>query len=693
MGQPSLGGALSVQRVRSLRAVSAIAALCFLGVASVVYENYTPFTLLPVGVALGFGLYAAFGPRESDAFASSLDDPRLPGVLTAAFLLSVAVAMFSLRNAYYTKPTPFYVAIAVAAGVLVLRILLTDAHLTNGLFAFIFGLATFLTNQVVMPLGQNGPDSGFHRRFAQQVYETGLVPGVGGTEPWSTQYIGYPLQHVVSASTAQVTGYPVTPSYRGVAILGMVLVLPLTYLVARRLGSREFALLAVVVVASMEYVVYRVGHPSKLAYALPLLMLTFACAIYIYHRRGGAGVVPLFALFSIALVFTHAHTAFTALILMVALAIGCWLAPIVEPRLARALRFDADGHARGIEADGGESTDRPASSLHRSSGGVPDFETATASRFHVLAFAFVVAFVAQAIYFSDFYGNIVEILLNWVEAILLASESTREAPRFGQLPNESLFVNTIGSGLLVAFVVLGLLDSLERRRTIGFVLTSWLAAAGVLMVLGVVGDAQFALPNRVYVIAQLTAMGFFAAGGLVYLFSQTDRTGPEVARVLAVALVAVVVCFVFFSTASTIAGPGTSPFNDDVPHRIWTGMVEQNAADDFAKGHLDEDLYRSASSYPIDVDGGIDYSSAIPGEVVYVNGYGLSTGTTLQSGPGQIGGAIYAIPREPTAGLVDSSNRIYDNGAVEFYQVRGDQPTSTQSSMASPPSQGVGGVA
>jgi hypothetical protein len=668
--------ALLLSQLRSLRTVSAVLAVLFVGIAGFVYQNFTPFVLLPIGVATGFGTYAAFGTRRVDVVAGALHDPRLPGVLSAAFFFAIATAVFALRNAYYTKPLLFYAAVAVAGGLVVVRILLTESHLTNGLFAFVFGLTTFVTNQLVYPLGLNGPDSGFHRSFARQIYETGIVPELG------TQYVGYPLQHILSASVTHVSGLTVDPIYRTVAILGMVLVLPLTYLIARQFGSREFSLLAVVVVASMDYVVYRVGHPSKMAYALPLLLFIFTFAIYVSQRRATPGAVVLFALFCVALVFTHVHTAFVALILLSLLGIGRWLAPIVEPPLARLLNFDSPTAA--LRGDGGSTDETPGPRGVPNSSNDPDFGSAIGSRLHVLAGVFIVAFIAQAVFFSGFYGNVVEILLQWVDAILLAGQegTTQETPRFGQLPTEALLVNTIGSGLLVSFVVLGILDYLERRRTIGFVLLTWLGGAGAVMIIGVIGDAQFALPNRVYVIAQLTAMSFFAAAGIGYLFSQTARSTTEAGRALGVGLVAIVVAFVFFSTASTIAGPGTSPFNDDVPHRMWAGMTEQQAADSFAEGIVDGDLYQAANSFPIDENARFDYSGAEPGTVVYINEYRLNTGVTLQGGPGQIGGAIYAIPQEPRAGLAGSENRIYDNGAVEFYQIRHDETRTPERTEA-----------
>ncbi len=664
--------------LRSLRTLAAVAAVVTAGASYFAYQNFTPFALLPVGVTVGLLVYVVLGSRRRSLDQlldeTSTDDPRLPGVLTVVFLFASTAAILSIQTGYYTKPVSFYIATAVAAGVLVIRVLFTDAHITNGMLAFLLGLNTFFSNQLAYPDGLNGEDSGFHRRFAGHIYETGVIPGVGTTEAASTQYTGFPVQHLLAASTTHLTGGALTPTYRTVGILGMLLILPLAYLVARELGTREFAVLTVLFVATMEYVVFRAGHPSKMAYSLPLLVLVFLAIIYIYRRKATPEMLPLFVLFSLALIFTHAHTAFVALLMLCALAIAHWLVPLVEPPFARL--FELGSTPDELRRDGGEPTDVPSSKAEYSTVGERVAE-AVQSRMHVLAVVFLIGFLTQAIYYADFYGDVVEILAQWVDAIFVsASESTRESPRFQAIPTESLLINTIGSGLLFMLVTLGILDFIERRVTLALTLVVWFGGAGVLMAVGIVGDAQFALPNRIYVIAQLTAMGFFAAAGLIYLFSHAERPNPKARNVAVLLVVFLCVGFVFFSTASTIAGVETSPFNDDVPHRTLYSMSEQQAADSFADGTIDEEYYRSAGSFPADDDWRLDYSEADAGTVVYVNEFNLQTGITLRSGPGQIGGSTYAVPDQPRDGLVERSDRLYDNGAVEMYRVH-DRATAT----------------
>ena len=641
------------------RRVSAFLAFVFFGISVFVYRAFTPFTLLPVGVTLDFGIYAILGPLGTDRQIPAVADPRLPGVLTVGFFLALTAAILSLQNGYYTKPVPFYLGTAAAAGLLVARILLTDAHVTNGLWAFVLGVTTFTTNQIVMPFGQTGPDSGFHRSFARQIYDTSHIPG-------GYQYTGFPLQHVLSANVAHFSGLDVALAYRATAIGAMLLVLPLIYLVARRLGSREFALLAVVIATSMEYVIYRAGYPSKLAYALPMLMLTFVGTIYVAHRRSMPGMVILWALFATAMVYTHAHTAFTAGIMMVALAAGVWLVPFVR-RLIDRLN---PGSVRIARTDGS----RPAFDTL-----LEDLETARASRLHMFAVLFAVVYLTHTLYFAGFYGNMLDILSRWVEVILLQDDTVvKETAGINALPTETLILNTVGSGLLIVFVVLGGLDHFQQWRRYTLVIGTWLVAAGLLMIVGVIGDAPFALPNRIYVMAQLTVMVFLAAGGVLYLARRLTFPERSTAQTSVLIVCGIVALFVFFSTASTIAGPSTSPFNDGVYYRMWTGMVEQEAADEFADGKIDEDLYVAAQSFPVDDNARLQYDDAEPGSVVYVNEHTLQTGVRLKAGYGQIGTSVWGIPERPRAGLAERSDRTYDNGPVELYRVReADRPADS----------------
>jgi len=624
----------------TLRQLSAAGAVVTALFAVVVYQVLSSFVLLAVGTAAGFALYALFGGvPDGDLRSFDIgDNTALPGLLTLGFLLSSAVALFSLSGAYYTKPLLYYVAVAVAAGFLGLRIILTDAHRTNGVLAVLYGLNTFVTNQLAFPLGLNGPDIGDHLGLARTIVETAHIVGGG-------LYNGFPAQHLIAASTAVASGTPVTGAYRLVGIFGMVLTIPVTYLIAWQYGSRRFAVLGMLVVGSMEYVVYRAGHPSKLAYVLPLLVFTFATVAYLSSKRS-AGMTALFALFSTALVFTHAHTAFVTLVFLGTVGIGHRLLDRIDQSLPGWSLFARVGPDDLTLVDSGLS-----------------------DRTHMLALLFAIAFVTQFLYFAGFFGQFVSIAAQYVDVLFQTGgpDSVKETPRFSTIPFDAILLNTIGSGLLTALAVLGALHQFERRVRFTAVLFGWMVVAAVLMVGGVLFDVPFALPNRVYVITELTGAGLFAAAGIVYLVRQSESR--RFGRALVVFVVAVIVAFTLFSTASTIAGIETSPFNEDVPHRTWYGMVEEDAAASFAADHGRGDI-TYARGFPVDREAGaLNYSRVNESEIVGLNLQKIQAGVTVRGGAGRIGTGIWFIPDRPRAGLADQS-RLYDNGPIELYRFR-----------------------
>lgn len=633
----------------SLRTASAFGALVSVVLTILVYQRFTAFTLLGIGLTLGFLLYAFLGEQDDPSIvrrraqAITLDDSRAPGVLTVVFLLANAGAVLTLSTAYYSKPLAFYICIGLAAGVLAVRVVFTNAHPTNGILAVVYGLNTFVSNQLAFPLGLSGPDIGDHVGLAINIVQTAHVMG-GGT------YNGFPAHHLLVGKISLLAGGTVPPTYRTIGIVGMLLGLPLTYLVARKLGDRRFAVLSMVIYASMEYVVYRAGHPSKLAFALPLLLLMFATVVTLYEMRT-PGMIALFALFATALIFTHPHTAFVSLVMLVALAVG----QVVVPRFRKTI----GNHSEITEVDGGPSPARVSVNL-------PD------GRGHALALLFSIAFIAQFLYFARFFGTFVSIASQYVDILLLEGgpDTVKQTPRFSTIPTAALLVNTIGSGILVGLITLGVLDQVKRRVTFSMLLVIWLAVAGVLMVGGVILNVPFALPNRVYVMTEITGFGLLAAAGVIYLVRRA-RWSPN-PRLAVILVAGLFFAFAFFSTASTIAGIETSPFNEEVPHQTWYGMSEENAAEGYLVGgevdvSFDSNEFRWARSFPVTDAGTIEYNGAERGAIIGLNEHKIRTGIPVGGGQGRIGTGAYVIPNAPRKGLTDNS-RLYDNGGIEAYR-------------------------
>jgi hypothetical protein len=623
------------------------AALAFGGATLLVFRLFTAFTLLAVGVTAGFLVYALLG-REGGVTTSVLagGDPRVPALLSIVFFASTAVGIVSLSSAYYSKPLVYYVCLAVAGGSIAVRELATDAHRSNVGLAFIYGVNTFASNQLAFPLGINGPDSGHHISLALEIFRSGHIT-TGGV------YEGFPGQHVFATAGAFVSGTAPPLTYRWIGIIGLIVGIPVTYLLARQLTDDTTAIMAMLVYASMDYVVYRAGHPSKLAYALPILLFLFAVVVFLYEEVT-AGRLVLFTLFAVSLVFTHHYTSVMAAIMLGSLAVGQRL----EPKLL------------SVVPTAGVDPPSPQSVADRFTG-----------RGHMLVVLFLIAFCSQFLYFSGFFQDVVligeryiEVIETYVDTIFVSDpggnsgDATKQTPRFNAIPVRTLFINTIGSGLLAGLAVLGILSYLDRGKRLTVVLLTWFVTAALVMVFGVISDVPFALPNRNYVIVEMAGVGVFGAAGLVYLYRRLHRTGG--ARVAITVLAVVVVAFTFFSTASTIAGIETSPFNEDVGYNNWYGIADVDAAAEFADESSVNGRFRLARQY-LQLNGSFDYSTARPGTIIAVTENRLSTGVSLGVGQGRIGSASYVFPERYRAGLGDTI-RYYDNGPSQLYLVGGN---------------------
>lgn len=630
-----------VDAKRLLRMLSILGVFVGAGVAYVVFQLVPAFTLLPVGLSVGCLIYALIGGMNLRG-SEWLDrlpraEPHLPGILTSLFFLASAGSILVLSTAYYTKPLAYYLLIAVTVAAIGLRIVFTQAHRTNAVLAGLLGLNTYVSNQLAFPLGLNGPDIGAHLGFTRVILETGFIAETG-------VYSGFPGQHVLAATAVLLSGGDLTLTYRFVGIAGMLLGLPVAYLLAQRFVHRRYAALAVVVYATMDYVVYRAGHPSKLAYALPLFLLLFTFVVYLDEKRT-PGRYILFTLFALALIFTHHHTAFVALLMLGAIAVVLRLVTEIDRRDP----FGTRGPPPLEVSRDGETTAR------------------IGSRGHVIALLFAVAFLTQFIYWSGFFGQLVSVAQTYVDVLFQVGgeETTKETGRFAVIPLRTLLINTIGTGLLVTLTVVGGLGFIREWWRLGSVVLGWLAVAGALMVGGVLFNVPFALPQRVFVMAQLTGMGLFAMAGLVYLLRLAELRESEITRSsIALIVVVVLVSFSFFSAASTVAGIETSPFNEDVGHRTWYGMEEEQASDLFlASSGINTSSFQWARGMPVSKTGEVAYAALDNGDVYGRNQHRMNSGVVVSGGKGRIGTGQYVFPE---ASPREGDTRLYDNGIIDI---------------------------
>jgi hypothetical protein len=631
------GVELDVGELVSLRRLAGLGAILSGGATIFAFQNFLALTMVPAGITVGLLLYSILGVADHSVTqtlaTTKIPDRRLPTVLTIVFLLASSVSVISLTRGYYTKPLLYYLMIGTAGVALFFRIVLTDAVRTNVVLVVLFGLNTFGSNQIVFPQ-MRGPDGGYHIELVRHIYETGFVVESSAT------YAGFPGQHLGPAMAANLTGLSPTATYLLFGTALMLIGSFLTYCVGLRLANQEYALLAMLIYASMSYVVYRGGHPTQQAHILPIFFLLYVAAIYLYFNPSLRNRLA-FIVAGLMLIATHHHTSLIAVIMLGALLVGFLGAKYVQSLSDIVL-------AERVQQIGSAVT-----------------EKATSHGLLILVL-FTTIFYVHLTITSGYLPSLAGYVLSFIHSLLGAetSGSLAGASRFAAIPPRVFLINTTGEGILVFLVVLGGLTHLVYQDRIGIMMIVWLAVAGALALLGVVIEFPFIIPQRIYVMAQMTAMGFLAATGIVYLLDQGHVSARRSLATLSL-VAGVVFLLIFFSTASTVAGIETSPFNDQVTYGVWYEIAEEEqAAAFYERVGVNESEVQWGRQQQVSQES-INYSGVDEG-IIGVSHHRISTGVPVSSGSG-IGAGRSVVPQDTTTGLAGDT-KLYDNGAVELYQ-------------------------
>lgn len=620
----------------SLRVIAAVGAVTFGAAAWFAYHNFIALTMIPAGVTVGFVFYTLFGqmPYSVDRILleTSIADDRIPTILTIVFLLASSVSVVSATWGYYTLPVTYYIAIAVAGTVLFCRIILTDAIRSNVVLVVLYGLNTFGSIHFAFPGGMGGPDHGYHLRLVEHIYEIGYP--ISG----SATYAGFPGQHLSSAIAGQVLGLTPNTAYLFIGLFGMSVGVLLTYAVGIRLFGQQFALIAMLLYASMSYIVFRGTHPTQQAHLLPLTFLLFVAAIYLYSNPDWRN--RLFILIAgVALISSHHYNSFVAAFMLASLLLGFLLANHFGSLSDRIFTSQVS-----------QASSDPVEIVKR--------------RGPIAILIFITLYATHMTFTSGYFESLVGYMFSFVQSLFQEpSDPLSATPRFADIPPEQFLLNTLGEGILMMLVVLGGLTAILYQRRVGIAILLWLAVAGALAILGVVVDFPFVIPQRIYVLAQMTAMGFLAAIGLVYLLnSGSDRS--SVRRSHLAFVVGIVFLLIFFSTASTVAGFETSLFNEGVTYPIQYTIAEEEQAEAFwAHVGVNESQIYWERGFEASEDR-INFSSR-DADVIGVNHHRIGTGITVHGGSG-IGAVRYVIPESPMADL-ERERKVYHNGATELY--------------------------
>jgi len=498
-----------------------IALPLFIGISLFVYHlKYFSYIFMVIAAATGVLLFIVFDKyfkKEQEPILSfELPDDKshtLRFVTSILFFVFFGLSFLTLLQGFYTRTIWYYAFISLCAGVIVTEILFVKTKTQgalNLLKSFLLVLNITLSNQILFSHGIGLPDLGYNLNLLFSIINNGYVPHIGG-------YECFPCHHILAAANILICGSDpkMTYLYLGgfVVCLGMLFV----FLIGREFVNLQFGLFAALIYSLLDYLIMYGSHPEHQAYNYFLSIVLFAVILYIYKKRDWR-FTAFYPILVTTMVFTHHYSAMIILIV---------LASLIVVELFQRIK-----------------------------------DSSYKFKFPGLVQIYVVILFAQWMYYSNMMGNFVGIIEAYSDAFAKGAEGLITATAYDQLPIKTLFLNTVGSSILIVLSVIGFLYFFKKRSFFNKVIMMATVILSILLGIGVVFEVGQLLPDRMYSFLQLFGLVFLGSAGIIWLV-KVSNIKIEQNKLKLIPVIILIMCLAFFSLSSTIAGFETSLFVDE----------------------------------------------------------------------------------------------------------------------------------
>lgn len=429
-------------------------------------------------------------------------------ITSTLFVIFYGLSFLTLLHGFYTKTVWYYIFISLCAGVIATEILFVKTKaqgMLNLTKSFLLVLNITLSNQILFPYGISLSDLGIHLNILFPIVNNGYVPHVSG-------YEFFPCHHILVAASSLIAGSDPREMYLYlggfVICLGMLFV----FLIGRKLMNLQFGLFAALIYTCLDCLIMYGSHPVHQSYSYFLSIALFAVILYAYEKRDPRFTV-FFVILITSMVFTHHYSAMIISIVLSSLVMVEIFYRITEN----------------------------------------DYKFRLSGLFQM----FLVILFAQWIYYANFMGSFVIVFSAYKSAFEKGAESLIVATAYDKLPIGTLFMNTLGSSILIVLSVIGFLFFLKKRSFFNDAIRMTAVVISFLLAIGVVLSVQWLLADRMYPFLQLFGLVFLGTMGIMWIL---DISKIKKKRLNLIPVIIVIMCLAFFSTSSTIAGFETSLF-------------------------------------------------------------------------------------------------------------------------------------
>ncbi len=614
--------------------------LLLVAVSLVVYSlGYFEYLLLSISAAIGALLFIIFR-RGFTNNKLELDTPRLSEskqhtlrlILSILFFACYGISFLALLQGFYTKTALYYISIALCVGLIAIDILFVNTKAQgncNLLKSFLLVLNITLTNQILFPYGIGLPDSNYHIfNIITPIINTGHVP-LGYT------YSSFPSHHILIAENSLISGVDPRVLYYCLGGFAMSLGLLFVFLIGRKFVSLRFGLLAALIYTGCDYLMNWASHPTHMTYTYFLAIGIFAITLYIYHKRTPNFVI-FFIIIATTMIFTHHFSAAVILLMLAAIL----LVELFNYIKTRDYHFQVLG----------------------------------------LAMLFFIALFAHWMYVSGTMGTFTGVIKAYYDAFTQeAITSIALTTTLARLPLENLFLNEIGSGILIMLSTIGFLHFLTHSSPFKKFVIALVVVFLFLMIIEILMKESYLESHRLYVFLQEFALVFLAGGAIIWMLNNFKKL-----KLLPIILI---ICLSFFSLASLIHGEETSLFKGDRAYwKLYETPYERHSAV-WVEQYISSDssIIRSLSfrSPTTDISTEklpfkeledilvIDWQQLPENSFIIFSQFDIDIGFPYKSiAPGKYyaGGTAYDRLSDSVVDSLEEKDQFYTNGMVSIYK-------------------------
>jgi len=600
-----------------------IALSIFIVVSLFIYhQKYFSYIFIVIAAVIGVLLFIIlnryFTKEQEPILSFELPDDKshtLRLMTSILFFVFYGLSFLTLLQGFYTKTVWYYVFISLCAGVIATEILFVKTKTQgtlNLIKSFLLVLNITLSNQILFPYGISLPDLGYHLRMLFSIVNDGHVPQIGG-------YEYFPCHHILAAANVLICGSDpkVTYLYLGgfTICLGMLFV----FLIGKKFGNLQFGLFAALIYAFLDYLIMYGSHPVHQAYNYSLSIMLFAVILYVYKKRD-----PRFSAFYpilvTTMVFTHHYSAMIILIVLSSLLIVEIFQRIKES----------------------------------------DYKF----KFPGLVQIYVVILFAQWMYYSNMMGRFTGIIEAYSDAFAKGAESLTAPTAYDQLQIGTLFLNTVGSSILIVLSVIGFLYFFKKRYFFNRVIMMVTVILALLLGFGAVLKEPWLLADRLYPFLQLFGLVFLAGAGIMWILGDIKIRQN---RLKVIPVIILIMCLSFFSLSSTIAGFETSLFvGEHTAYYKLYGTPQESYFNQWKASNIVNNSM-VLKTPPTKRDRSIDVQNISENSFIILNKFYLKTGFVKGIGGGHLGRYEFKRIKEDELYVLEKYNRYYDNEMVDLY--------------------------